>query len=92
MCAYHIAYFRVHSLATSVYFGLSVLYRRAISGTSGSSGFGSHNREQIDNNTFDIVSAGDHCDRKISKQMLPLLLMFGWYIFVVNDTFGGLNG
>jgi len=25
-----------------------------------------------------IVSAGDHCDRSISRQILPLLLMFGW--------------
>jgi hypothetical protein len=26
---------------------------------------------------FEIVSAGDHCDLKISKQMLPFELMFG---------------
>lgn len=26
---------------------------------------------------FDIVRAGDHCDRRISKQILPLLFMFG---------------
>jgi hypothetical protein len=35
---------------------------------------------------FDIVNAGDHCDLKISKQILPLLLIFGWYIFVVKAT------
>ena len=28
----------------------------------------------------------------ISKQIAPSLLMFGWYILVVNKTFGGLNG
>lgn len=27
---------------------------------------------------FDTVSAGDHCDLKMSRQMLPLLFMFGW--------------
>ena len=80
----HIAYFRVHSRANSVYLSwnrkrngnviriktsdrryfinksiyqsvhtltLSVLNILAISGTSGSSGFGSHRREQMDNNT-----------------------------------------
>lgn len=27
---------------------------------------------------LDMVRAGDHCDLKMSKQMLPLLLMLGW--------------
>lgn len=57
---HHIAYFLVHSRASSLYFSRSVLYILAISGTSGSSGLGSHSREQIDNNTFEIVNAGDH--------------------------------
>lgn len=35
---------------------------------------------------FDIVKAGDHCDRNISRQMLPLLFMLGWYILVVKAT------
>lgn len=35
---------------------------------------------------LEIVSAGLHCDRNISRQILPLLFMLGWYIFVVNDT------
>lgn len=48
---HHIAYFRVHSRASSLYFSRSVLYILAISGTSGSSGLGSQSREQIDNNT-----------------------------------------
>lgn len=48
---HHIAYFLVHSLANSLYFSRSVLYILAISGTSGSSGFGSQSREQIDNRT-----------------------------------------
>ena len=26
---------------------------------------------------FDIVNAGDHCDLNISKQILPLLFIFG---------------
>uniref|UniRef100_A0A0E9XAZ7 Uncharacterized protein n=1 Tax=Anguilla anguilla TaxID=7936 RepID=A0A0E9XAZ7_ANGAN len=51
---------------------------RAISGTKGSSGFGSHSSEQMDRRTLEMVSAGDHCDLRMSRQMLPLLLMFGW--------------
>ena len=47
----YIAYFFVHSFANSWYFPLSVLYILAISGTRGSSGFGSHSNEQIDNKT-----------------------------------------
>lgn len=27
---------------------------------------------------LEMVRAGDHCDRRISRQMLPLLLIFGW--------------
>lgn len=56
----HMAYFLVHSLAHSLYLVTSVLYSLAISGTSGSSGLGSQSKEQIDNNTFETVSAGDH--------------------------------
>lgn len=74
---HHMAYLRVHSLASSLYFMRSVLYILAISGTRGSSGLGSVRSEQIDNNTFEIVRAGDHCDLKMSKQMLPLLFMLG---------------
>lgn len=48
---HHIAYFLVHSRASSLYFSRSVLYILAISGTSGSSGLGSQSREQIDNKT-----------------------------------------
>lgn len=39
--------------------------------TSGSAGFGSLNKEQIDNKTLDIVSAGDHWALNISKQITP---------------------
>jgi len=77
-CLPHIAYFLVHSLAHSLYLCGSVLYSLAISGTNGSSGLGSHRREQIDRSTFDTVSAGDHWDRRMSRHMAPLLLMFGW--------------
>ena len=54
------AYFRVHSPAVFSYCFLFVLYNLAISGTKGSSGFGSVSKEQTDNNTLDIVNAGDH--------------------------------
>jgi len=33
-----------------------------------------------------MVNAGDHWDRRMSRQMLPLLLMFGWYMRVENAT------
>jgi len=89
---HHWAYFLVHSLAWSLYFFLSVLYRRAISGTRGSSGFGSVSSEQMDRRTFEMVRAGDHWLLRMSRQMLPLLLMFGWYILVVKATLGGLKG
>jgi len=72
------AYLCVQSLASWLYLSLSVLYMRAISGTNGSSGFGSVSSEHMDKRTLLMVSAGDHCDLRISRQMLPLLLMFGW--------------
>ena len=46
------AYFLVHSLAVDSYLERSVLYTCAISGTKGSSGFGSVSMEQIDSRTF----------------------------------------
>lgn len=74
----HIAYFLVHSLANSSYLTLSVLYIRAISGTNGSSGFGSQSSEQMDRSTLEIVKAGLHWLLRISKHIEPLLLIFGW--------------
>lgn len=37
---------------------------------------------------FEIVRAGLHCDRKMSKHILPLEFILGWYIFVVNAIYG----
>lgn len=74
----HEAYIRVHSVAVLLNDSLSVLYWRAISGTSGSSGLGSVSKEHTESKTLEIVSAGDHWSFKISKQMPPLLLIFGW--------------
>lgn len=97
------AYFLVHSLAVASYRAGSVLYTCAISGTSGSSGFGSVSMEQIERRTdakksahivfnfrmtqvgqvlreripFEIVRAGLHWSLNISRQIEPLLLMFG---------------
>lgn len=42
--------------------------------------------EGEDQFTFDTVNAGLHCSFRISRQMLPLLLMFGWKTFVLNAT------
>lgn len=36
--------------------------------------------------TLDMVRAGLHCSFKISRQMLPLLLILGWKTFVLNAT------
>ena len=47
----------------------------AISGTRGSSGFGSVSNELNDKSTFEMVKAGDHASFKISKQILPFELM-----------------
>ena len=55
-----VTHFLVHSLAVFSYLGRSVLYRFAISGTNGSSGFGSVNSEQILSKTFEMVRAGLH--------------------------------
>lgn len=74
----YIAYLPVHSRANFVYFSRSVLYTRAISGTRGSSGFGSVRREQIESKTLLIVNAGDHWDLRMSKHILPFEFMFGW--------------
>ena len=46
------AYFCVQLRAVASYLALSVLYMCAISGTSGSSGLGSVNNEQIDKRTY----------------------------------------
>ena len=70
---------------------LSVLKILAISGTRGSSGLGSQRSEQIESNTFDMVSAGDHCDLSMSRQIEPFELMFGWYMRVVNATCGEVD-
>jgi hypothetical protein len=47
--------------------------RLLLTETSGSSGLGSHNNEQIDKSTLLIVSAGDHWSFKMSRQIDPLL-------------------
>jgi hypothetical protein len=48
------------------------------------SGFGSQSSEQIESKTLEIVNAGDHCERRISRHIAPFELIFGWKIFVVN--------
>ena len=42
--------------------------------------------------TLEIVKAGDHWDFRMSRQMAPEPFIFGWYIFVVNWSFGGIKG
>jgi hypothetical protein len=59
-CGDHIAYFAVQSLAVASCCCKFVFSIFAISGTSGSPGFGSVSREHTDSNTFEIVNAGDH--------------------------------
>lgn len=60
------AYFRVHSLAVDSYRDRSVLYTCAISGTSGSSGFGSVSIEQMLRSTSTVRyrwTSGGECGR-----------------------------
>jgi hypothetical protein len=83
---YPMAYLCVHPLAVDSYLRRSVLHMWAISGTSGSSGLGSVSREQTESSTLETVSAGLHCSLRMSRQMLPLLLMLGWNTFVLNAT------
>lgn len=128
-------HFLVHSRAVASYRARSVLYKCAMSGTRGSSGFGSVSIEQIERSTvfqprmsvsiqqriggddrtrriaqhgnrfairshrrqcrhtqaerarhirgscdapFEIVNAGLHWSLKISRQIEPFALMFGW--------------
>lgn len=49
----HLQKYSFNSFLSNTHFSLSALYVWAISGTSGSSGFGSQRREQIDNNTVE---------------------------------------
>jgi hypothetical protein len=83
---YPMVYLCVHPLAVDSYLRRSVLHMWAISGTSGSSGLGSVSREQTESSTLETVSAGLHCSLRMSRQMLPLLLMLGWNTFVLNAT------
>ena len=71
------AILRVHAFAFALNCSLLLLYNLAISGTKGSSGFGSVRREEIDNNTLEIVNAGDQLSFKISKQIAPVLAILG---------------
>lgn len=74
---YYIAYFFVHSAAVCLYNAGFSLQTLAISGTNGSSGFGSSSRLQIDRSTLEMVRAGLHSFLRISRQMPPLELIFG---------------
>lgn len=67
-----------------------------ISGTSGSLGLGQHIKLHIATKTPSNVINGFQAPVggifKISKQILPLTSMFGWYIGVMKVTRGGSNG
>jgi len=84
-----LAYFFVHSEAFPSAAFLFVFQCYAASLFNGSSGFGSANKLWIDNKTDLICKAGDQFFFRISRQILPKLSIFGWYIFVSNITFGG---
>ena len=59
----------------------------------GELGFGSDNREHIDNNTYETYIFGVHLSFKISKQIAPVSNdIFGWKTLVINLTCGALNG
>lgn len=46
---------------------------------------GKHKKEG--KRTLEIVKAGLHCSFRMSRQMLPLLLILGWNTFVLNATY-----
>lgn len=73
--AAYVAYLAVQSRAVASKACLFVLYWLAISGTRGSSGLGSVKRDEIDNKTLEMVSAGLHWSFKMSKQIAPFLLI-----------------
>lgn len=58
------AYFLVHSRAVASYRARSVLYRCAMSGTRGSSGFGSVSIEQIERSTVGRLAC-EYTDMKV---------------------------
>jgi hypothetical protein len=41
---------------------------------------------------LEMVSAGLQFSFRISRQMDPLVLIFGWYTLVMKLIFGGLKG
>ena len=51
-----------------------------------------YSKEHIDNNTLEIFKTGLQLTFKISKHILPCVLIFGCKIFVINLILGGLNG
>lgn len=40
-----------------------------------------------DYTTLEMVSAGLHCSLRMSKQIFPLLLIFGWKTLVLKATY-----
>lgn len=47
---------------------------------------------QVPARTLEMVRAGLHWSFRMSRQMLPWLLTFGWYTLVWKVTFGGCAG
>jgi hypothetical protein len=45
------------------------------------------NERTVTRITLEIVKAGLHCSLRISRHMLPLLLILGWKTFVLKDTY-----
>lgn len=87
-----LACFLTHSLTVSSYYCLLVLYSLAASPLSGSLTLASDSKLLIDNKTLLIVSMGLHSFFRMSRQIEPSVLIFGWNTFVSNLTLGGLNG
>lgn len=75
----HMAYFCVHSRASVLYLSRSVLYMRAISGTNGSSGFGSQSNEQIDSKTEKLNKEQNISFIKILQNHGQFLKNFNWF-------------
>ena len=74
----HIANFAVHSLASLSYSALLFLRVVAISGSNGLSRFGSVSMLYSDNRTALMFRFGAQESFKMSRQISPFELMFGW--------------
>ena len=87
----YMAYLCVQSFASWLYRSLSVLYMRAISGTRGSSGFGSVSSEQMDSRTSttqhnNMILNHNHCTAYNISRINAVVVMQSFLARVISYT------